>query len=54
MNELVDILRLIHVDLMAIAFILLIFVFFKDCHGSSHTGIVDELKNIKEVIRNKK
>lgn len=54
MNELVDVLNLIHRDLMAIATILICFVLFKDCHGYSHSGIVDELKNIKSTIENKK
>ena len=54
MEELIAVLNLIHRDLMAIATILLCFVLFKDCHGYSHSGIVDELKNIKSAIQNKK
>ena len=54
MEELIDVLNLIHRDLMAIATILICFVLFKDCHGYSHSGIVDELRNIKSAIQNKK
>ena len=54
MDELIDALRWIHGDLMAIGAILLCFVFFKDCHGYSNSGIVDELRNIKSVIQHKK
>ena len=53
MDELIDVLNWIHRDLMVIATILICFVLFKDCHGS-HSGIVDELKNIKSTIANKK
>ena len=53
MEELIDVLNLIHRDLMAIATILICFVLFKDCHGS-HSGIVDELRSIKSAIQNKK
>jgi hypothetical protein len=54
MDELIDILNWIHRDLMVIATILICFVLFKDCHGYSYSGIVDELKNIKSTIANKK
>lgn len=54
MEELIDVLKWIHMDLMAIAIILICFVLFKDCHGYSHSGIVDELRNIKSAIQNKK
>jgi len=54
MDELVDILRWIHIDLVVIATTLICFVLFKDCHGYSNFGIVDELKNIKSTIANKK
>ena len=54
MEELIDVLNLIHRDLMAIATVLICFVLFKDCHGYSHSGIVDELRNIKSAIQNKK
>ena len=54
MNELIDVLNLIHRDLLAIATILICFVLFKDCHGYSNDGIVDELKNIRSTIVNKK
>ena len=54
MDELIDALNWIHRDLIAIGFILVFFVLFKDCHGYSHSGIVDELRNIKSVIQNKK
>ena len=53
MSELIEILRLIHFDLMVIGVVLIAFVIFKDCHGYSNTGIVDELKNIKSTIQNK-
>ncbi len=54
MDKLIDVLNLIHRDLMVIATILICFVLFKDCHGYSHSGIVDELRNIKSVIQQKK
>ena len=54
MVELIDILNLIHRDLSAICVVLICFVLFKDCHGYSHSGIVDELRNIKSVIQHKK
>ena len=54
MDELIDVLNCIHRDLVIIATILMCFVLFKDCHGYSHSGIVDELKNIKSAIVNKK
>ena len=54
MDELIDVLNLIHSDLLVIATILACFVLFKDCHGYSHSGIVDELKNIESTIANKK
>lgn len=54
MSELIDILNWIHRDLMVIGAILAWFVLFKDCHGYSHSGIVDELKNINSTINNKK
>lgn len=54
MDELIDALRWIHGDLMTIGAILLCFVLFKDCHGYSNSGIVDELRNIKSVIQHKK
>lgn len=54
MAELIDVLNLIHKDLFVIAIILLCFVLFKDCRGYSHSGIIDELKNIKSTIVNKK
>ena len=54
MDELVDILKWIHIDLVVIAATLICFVLFKDCHGDSHFGIIDELKNIKSTIANKK
>lgn len=54
MDELVNVLNWIHRDLMVIATVLICFVLFKDCHGYSHSGIVDELKDIKWVIKNKK
>lgn len=54
MDELIDVLNWIHRDLVVIGTILTCFVLFKDCHGYSHSGIVDELKNIKSTIANKK
>ena len=54
MDELIDVLNLIHEDLFVISIILICFVLFKDCHGYSNSGIVDELKNIKSTIANKK
>lgn len=54
MDELIDVLKWIHGDLMAIGAILVFFVLFKDCHGYSNSGIVDELRNIKSVIQHKK
>lgn len=54
MDELIDVLNWIHNDLIVIGVILICFVLFKDCHGYSHSGIVDELKNIKSTIANKK
>lgn len=54
MDELIDVLKWIHTDLVVIATVLICFVLFKDCHGYSHSGIVDELKNIKSAISNKK
>lgn len=54
MDELINVLNCIHGDLMAIGTILLCFVLFKDCHGYSNSGIVDELRNIKSVIQHKK
>ena len=53
MDKLIDALRWIHGDLMTIGAILLFFVLFKDCHGYSNSGIVDELRNIKSVIQHK-
>lgn len=53
MDELIDVLNWIHRDLVVIGTILICFVLFKDCHGS-HSRIVDELKNIKSTIANKK
>ncbi len=50
MDELIDVLNLIHSDLTVIAATLICFVLFKDCRGYSHSGIVDELKNIKSAI----
>ena len=49
MNELVDVLILIHRDLVAITFILVAFVLFKDCHGHS-TQIVEKLRDIQSSI----
>ena len=49
MNELVDVLILIHRDLVAIAFILTTFVLFKDCHGHS-SQIVEKLRDIQSSI----
>lgn len=54
MDELIDVLNWIHRDLMVIGTVLVCFVLFKDCHGYSHSGIVDELRNIKSVIQHKK
>jgi hypothetical protein len=54
MDELIDVLNWIHRDLLVIATILTCFMLFKNCHGYSHSGIVDELKNIKSAISNKK
>lgn len=54
MEELVDVLNLIHRDLTVIVTILACFVLFKDCHGYSNSGIVDELRNIKSAIQHKK
>ena len=54
MDELIDVLNWIHRDLVVIGTILICFVLFKDCHGYSHSGIVNELKNIKSTIANKK
>ena len=54
MDELIDVLKWIHIDLVVIGTILICFVLFKDCHGYSHSGIVDELKNIKSTIADKK
>ncbi len=54
MDELVNILEWIHTDLVVIATILICFVLFKNCHGYSHSKIVDELKNIESTIANKK
>ena len=54
MDELVDVLKWIHSDLLAIGAILACFVLFKDCHGYSNSGIVDELRNIKSVVQHKK
>ena len=54
MDELVAILKWIHIDLVVIATTLICFVLFKDCHGYSDFRIVDELKNIKSTIANKK
>ena len=54
MDKLIYVLNLIHRDLVVIATVLICFVLFKDCHGYSHSGIVDELKNIKSTIANKK
>lgn len=54
MEELVDVLNWIHRDLLVVATILICFVLFKDCHGDSHSGIVDELRDIKSAIQHKK
>ena len=54
MDELIDVLNWIHRDLMVIGAILACFVLFKDCHGYSNSGMVDELKNIKSAIQHKK
>ena len=54
MDELVNILKWIHIDLEVIAAILICFVLFKNCHGYNHSKIVDELKNIESTIANKK
>ena len=54
MDELIDVLNWIHKDLLIIATMLICFVLFKDCHGYSNSGIVDELRNIKSVIQHKK
>ena len=54
MDELIDVLILIHRDLVVIGTVLICFVLFKDCHGYSNSGIVDELKNIKSAIQQKK
>ena len=54
MDELVHILEWIHSDLLIIATMLICFVVFKNCHGYSHSEIVDELKNIESTIANKK
>ena len=54
MDELIDVLNWIHKDLVIIATILTCFVLFKDCHGYSHSEIVNELKNMKSTIANKK
>ena len=54
MGELVDVLNWIHRDLLVIATMLICFVLFKDCHGHSNSGIIDELKNIKSTIQHKK
>ena len=54
MDELIDVLNWIHRDLVIIATILICFVLFKDCHGYSNSGIVDELKKIKATIQHKK
>ena len=53
MDELIDVLNWIHRDLVIIGTILICFVLFKDCHGYSNSGIVDELRNIKSVIQHK-
>jgi len=53
MSELIDVLQWIHKDLIVIGVCLLCILLFKDCHGYSNNGIVDELKNIKATIRNK-
>ena len=53
MDELIDVLRWIHGDLMSIGAILLCFALFKNCCGYSNSGIVDELRNIKSVIQHK-
>ena len=53
MDELIDVLNLIHRDLLVIGTMLICFVLFKNCHGYSHSEIVDELKNIKSAIVNK-
>ena len=50
MDELIDVLNWIHRDLVVIGTILICFVLFKNCHGYSHSEIVDELKNIKSAI----
>lgn len=54
MNELIDVLNWIHRDLVVIATVLICIALFKDCHGYSNSGIVNELKNIKSTIANKK
>lgn len=54
MEELINVLDCIHRDLVVIGTILMCFVLFKDCHGCSNSGIVDELRNIKSVIQHKK
>lgn len=54
MDALVDVLNLIHRDLVVIGTVLICFVLFKDCHGYSNSGIVDELRNIKSVVQHKK
>ena len=53
MDKLVDVISWIHIDLVVIATILIWFVLFKDFHGYS-SGIVDELRNIKSVIQQKR
>ena len=53
MDELIDVLILIHRDLIVIGTVLICFVLFKDCHGYSNSGIIDELKNIKSAIQHK-
>lgn len=54
MDELIDVLNWIHRDLIVIATVLICIALFKDCHGYSNSGIVNELKNIKSTIANKK
>lgn len=54
MDELVAVLNCIHIDLVVIGTVLICFVLFKDCHGYSNSGIVDELRDIKSVIQHKK
>ena len=53
MNELVNVLKSIQIDLRIIAVTLILFLICKDCHGNT-SGIVEELRNIKELIRYKR